>query len=229
VFRVHATIQREQSELASHPFLQRLDRGPARVEHARQITADLTFWVMTFQDVLRMNLARFEEPPLAQIARHHLEEDAGHEVWFWRDARRLSALQPPEWYFGPEHAPTREVSLEILGEVFRARTDGARLALILALEGAGAEFFCRVVAYFERAGASEGLWYFADAHRRVEQSHSLFDADADAAIERIALSDAVLDESLGVVRRVFHNFQRLSGVLETRLARGQGAPAQRVG
>jgi hypothetical protein len=229
VFRVQATIRSEQHELAGHPFLQRLERGPAGAEHARRIAADLTFWVMTFQDVLRMNLARVQQPLLAQIAQHHLEEDAGHEVWFWRDAQRLSAVHPPEWYFGPEHAPTREVSLEILGEVFRACSDGARLALILALEGAGAEFFGRVVAYFERAGVSDGLMYFADAHRQVEQSHSVFDVQAESRIDRVELSDAVLGESLGVVRRVFQSFHRLSSVLEKHLWVAERDAEQRAG
>jgi hypothetical protein len=228
VFRVQANIGRQQSELARHPFLQRLERGPARAEHARQIATDLTFWVMMFQDVLRMNRARIADPSLAQIAQQHLDEDAGHDTYFWQDIRKLSALRAAEWYFGPEHAPTRDVSLEILGEVFLARSDGTRLALILALEGAGAEFFSRVVAYFERAGVSDGLWYFADAHRHVEQSHSVFD-DAVEPIHAIALSEGTLEESLGMVRRVFDNFHRLSAVLERQLAGGEGAPERRAG
>jgi hypothetical protein len=228
VFRVQSIVGSQQSELARHPFLQRLEKSSARAEHARQIAADLTFWIMIFQDVLRMNRARVEDPSLAEIAQHHLEEDAGHDTYFWQDVRQLSAVRDPEWYFGPEHAATREVSLDILGEVFRARSDGARLALILALEGAGAEFFSRVVAYFERAGVSDGLWYFAAAHRRIEQSHSVFDEAAEP-LDRLALSGSDLEESLGVVLRVFQNFHRLSGALELRIAGGEGASERRTG
>jgi hypothetical protein len=227
VLRVQANIGSQQSALARHPFLQRLEKGLARAEHARKIAAQLTFWVMIFQDVLRMNRARIEDPALAQIAQQHLDEDAGHDTYFWQDIRQLSALRTPDWYFGPEHAPTRAVSLDILGEVFRASSDGARLTLILALEGAGAEFFSRVVRYFQRAGVSDGLWYFAEAHRNVEESHSVFD-EAVEPIDAIALSEGAAEESLGVVRRVFDNFHRLSGALERHLA-GEGIAEQRTG
>jgi hypothetical protein len=228
LLRVQADIRSQQAALAKHPFLQRLDNGAAQAAHARQIAADLTFWVMIFQDVLRINRARVEDPAFAQIAQHHLEEDAGHDDYFWQDIRQLSALRSPEWYFGPEHAVTREVSLDILGEVFRARSDGARLALILALEGAADEFFSRVVVYFERAGVSGGLWFFGNAHRHVEQSHSAFD-EGVASIDAILLSDSALEESRAVVRSVFENFQRLSGELERRLVSGEGASQRRTG
>jgi hypothetical protein len=221
VLRVQANIARQQSALAGHPFLQRLESGAAHADHARQIATDLTFWIMIFQDVLRINHARVEDPSLAQIAQHHLDEDAGHDEYFWQDVRRLSALRPPDWYFGPEHAATRHVSLDILGEVFLARSDGARLSLILALEGAAAEFFRRVVVYFERAGVSDGLWFFGNGHRHVEQSHSAFDETA-APMTAVLLSGDALEESLGVVRRVFANFHRLSTALEERLVGGAG-------
>jgi cytokinin dehydrogenase len=197
--------------------MRRLESGAARAEDAQQIASDLTFWVMTFQDVLRSNRKRVQSPALQDVAQHHLHEDSGHEQWFWQDAKALSALRSAEWYFGPEHAEVREVSLEIASEVFRAESDEARITLILALEAAGEVFFPRVVAYFQRAVVGVELHYFAQTHREVERNHAVFEHETQDLLQALQVQEPQIEALCQVVSRVFATFERLSRFLEAHL------------
>ncbi len=226
---VQGSIKEHQLRLSQNDFLRRLESGVASIEIGQQFAADMTFWVMTFQDILRLNRERVQRPALREIAEQHLQEDAGHEKWFWHDAKALSVLQSPEWYFGKESARVRELSLELASEVFRAEHDETRVTLILALEATGEVFFPRVVNYFERCNWGDQLKYFAQTHREVERDHEVFESKTHELLSQVTLSAEQTKEANAVVRRVFTAFEGLGSFLEKRICDKLGSqPESRV-
>lgn len=217
VRRVKEAIAERQKEVSELPFLRRLEGGPATGPGATLVCRELTFWVMTFQDVLRINAAKVIDPEMQRIAEEHLKEDRGHEQWFWHDAERLGALQPPSWVFGPEHEATRDIGFEVMSEVFRTENDVQRIALVLALEGTGHVFFPRVISFFGRAGVGAGLKYFAASHLEVERDHDVFVGQSTERIDTLVLSAADAARGVAVVDRVFGVFARFSAALEAML------------
>jgi len=214
---IQRSIKKHQLRLSQVPFLRRLESGEATMEDGRQFAADLTFWVMTFQDILRLNRSRMRQSTLSEIVEQHLREDSGHEKWFWHDVRALSVLRSAEWYFGEECARVRELSLELASEVFRSEHDELRVALILSLEATGEEFFPRVVSYFERCNLGHDLKYFAQTHREVERNHEVFETKTHEALARLQLDAERRAEALGLVTRVFAAFEELASFLEQRI------------
>lgn len=218
MIHVEQAIDTAQQGLAQEPFLQRLATRTGTREHCRILAAQLTFWAMTFQDVIRLNAQKTTSPRLAPLVRQHYTEDRGHDAWFWADAERLGAVQPPAWYFGASHAAVRDLSHALMSEVFMAHSDEERLALVLALEGGAEVFFPRVVGYFERSVGSQGLVYFADAHRQVDSNHDLFQAHSEDALAALSLPVPVRERAVAAVSRVFEQFVHLAHHLEEQLA-----------
>src|SRR6478735_2665647 len=164
---VEAYVAKKQAEFSRHAFFadQQLDSGLWGV---LSFAPDLTFWVMAFQDILRLNAARTQDPQLRKIVRHHMAEDAGHERWFLDD---LAAMQMPvpdvRWLFSKRHSPTRDAAYQLLSEVYRTNDDRMRLVLITTLESAGHVFFGRISEIVEKAGWTKALKYFSFSHLEV--------------------------------------------------------------
>src|SRR4029079_13090631 len=137
---VEAHVAKRQAEFSKQDFLadERLGGGVGGV---LSFAPDLTFWVMAFQDILRLNASLTRDPQMRKIVRHHRAEDAGHERWFLDD---LAAMQIPapdvRWLFGDRHAPTRDAAYALVTEVYRATDDRLRLVLVKTLESAGHVF-----------------------------------------------------------------------------------------
>src|SRR5690606_38185151 len=127
--------------------------------------------VFAFQDMLRLNHERMQDPALRKIARQHRSEDAGHEVWFLSDMRKLGVERDIAWLFSEDHRGTRDPSLQLIAEVLGAVDDRQRLAIPLVLEAGGHAFFSRVFGFFERCGVTQKLEYFAETHWEVEMGH----------------------------------------------------------
>lgn len=81
---VQAYIDSKQHEFMNHPFFNILEELNS-IEEISYFVPELTFWAMTFQDILRINEERVTDPYLKKVARHHRLEDAGHEKWFLSD------------------------------------------------------------------------------------------------------------------------------------------------
>ena len=105
-----------------------------------------------------------------------------------------------------------------MSDVLRATDDRSRLAVLLSLEAAGAEFFGRVISYLERLGRSEDLRYFARPHQRVEQNHSVFEEEEQRKLWSTALPEHVYDEVLQAVDRTFENMTRLATALDAAMS-----------
>ncbi|MDB4974975.1 MAG: hypothetical protein JWN48_3316 [Myxococcaceae bacterium] len=212
---VQEIIERENRALSRHPFLERV--ACASLPEVRVMAEGLTFWVLCFQDVLRLGAKLIKEPRLAALARTHAEEDHGHEQWFLQDVQRLGAGRDLSWVFSAEHMRVRDISYALVSEVLAARDDRARLAVLLSLDAIGGLFFGLVVRRLEQLGHDQGLRYFARSHQEVEESHDIFDGSAHAQLVSVEVSAETLVEVSAAVRRTFAALRTLADDLEGRM------------
>ena len=117
---IEAHIREHQARFSGHRFFSHL-KGKTSVQQAMGFAPDLSFWVLTFQNVLRLNETRVESDELRRLARAHRIEDAGHDRWFLED---LAALRSPRgcnaaFLFSRKHVTTRDAAYDILGEVLQ--------------------------------------------------------------------------------------------------------------
>ncbi len=217
---VQDEILRQQQRFAQQPFFRRLEQeGP--MEHALAFVPGLTFFVMAFQDMLRINEVRVSDPALLRIARHHRLEDQGHEQWFLRDMAKLGTERDIRWLFGPEHAATRDASYALLSEVIRANDDRLRIVLLLVLEATGEVFFSRIPGYIERAGyrGAAQLEYFSRSHHETEKNHILFEREMHASLIAVELPSEIRTDALALVERSFTAMRSMVDELEARIVR----------
>jgi DMATS type aromatic prenyltransferase len=217
---VQQRVAARQAELGRHPFIQRL-AGAAPVE-TEALARGLTFFVMAFQDVLRLCARLVTDERLQPLARTHASEDAGHEQWFLHDLRCLGVEASLAFVFSAAHQVPREVGYALVAEVMRASDDSQRLAVVMALEAAGHAFFAPAVVQFERRRPGAQLRYFARQHQQVEQDHELFEAGVQQLLASVALTPEALARAQATVDRAFTHMRRLADDL---LARIEPAPA----
>jgi DMATS type aromatic prenyltransferase len=215
-------IQILASRLAEHPFLQRLE-GFGTLDDIRVAAYRLTFFVMCFQDVLRLVSEKMSDEGLASIARTHELEDKGHDHWFLHDLRRFGVAVDVESLFGPHHQDARDISYELTAEVLRAQSDWSRLAVVLSLEAMGSEFFGRIVGFLQRIDSGDGLKYFARGHVTVEQAHDLLRSDKRAPFLAASLSPRDRTAAIETALRVFGAMTRFADSLNDAMARRRTA------
>ncbi len=206
-------IATKQAEFARHGFFARLESS-LPLQHALGFAPDLTFWVMVFQDILRLNERFTTDPELRRIVKHHRVEDAGHEQWFLDDLVVMGAgQQDVRGLFGKRHAPTRDAAHALMAEVFRASDDRLRLVLLMTLESAGHVFFERVAKVVDSAGQTSALKYFSFSHLEVEKNHEVFERQIAAKIDAMVLepelrrqAEALVDRCYAAFRGMFESF-----------------------
>ena len=204
----HVIDERRQS-FAAHAFLSGLE-GPASIEHFERFAPRVAFFVMCFQDVLRLVHARSTLPAIKAMARVHALEDKGHDNWYLNDLQRLGVSVSVPWLFSEHHELTRDVAFTQISHVLSAKHDETRLAVALSLEAIGSECFGRAIGLLERLGKSEGLEYFARKHQAIEQGHQVFEQDAQAQLAAIAVS---ADAELEVLEAITSTFEGMSALL----------------
>lgn len=200
---VRTHIDKRQAEFAATKFFEEL-------EEDRWSTSSLTFvrklafFVMAFQDILRINEANVQTPKLRTIARHHRIEDRGHDIWFLKDLYKIDGTIPDTAeLFSPLHLATRNAVYQLMTEVFRATDDRVRIVLLLVLEATGHIFFKRVVKYLESINDDRDLRYFGRAHLNVELNHALFEEQMDSWLDEIEMSEADCAEAIATADRCF--------------------------
>jgi hypothetical protein len=220
--RVEAYIAKRQQEFRSHAFFAE-ERLSADLRGGLSFAADLTFWVMTFQDILRLNATLTRDPKIRRIVRHHRAEDAGHERWFLDDLAQMQVPAPDvRWLFGERHAPTRDAAFALMSEVHRATDDRLRLVLVHTLESAGHVFFGSVAAAVERAGWTKALKYFSFSHLEVEKNHQVFEDEIARTVSAIKLDAETRAEAKQLVDRCYAAFGSMFDAITSRESRQQG-------
>ena len=85
--RVLDHIEGLTRSLACLEYFQLLQR-PGTLSDVEIMGQGLSFFVLSFQDMLRLNAALVTDPRLADIANEQRRDDAGHDVWFLDDLRQ---------------------------------------------------------------------------------------------------------------------------------------------
>jgi hypothetical protein len=213
---VQAYIADKQMSFSLHPFFAHLQRNDS-LREVLPFISNMSFWAMSFQDVLRINESKVQDPQMRKIARHHRAEDSGHDKWFLNDVLKIEGSNPDvRALFSSQHAATRDATYALMAEVFQARTDAERILLLLALESTGHIFFEAIASYFERMGVQQSLQYFARHHIEVEKSHEVFEQQMNAYLATVELSEAERASACALVDRIyaafiamFDNFERI--------------------
>lgn len=203
-------IEQHREALSSHPFLTYLRSESGTLEDVQCITGRIAFFVMCFQDVLRLVHSTTADPLLKRLAKVHQSEDSGHDNWYLHDLERFGISLGLRDLFSARTALTRDVAYTQISDVLRATDDCSRLGVVLALEAAGREFFQGIIEFIERQQRIAGLLYFARRHQRIEQNHDMFTGDAQDELEAIMVSADALTEILAVVARTFETMTRLA-------------------
>jgi hypothetical protein len=211
-------LEFKQAQFGLHPFLRRLDRN----EPLRQVlpfASYLTFWVMVFQDILRLNDRRVGDPALKKMSRHHRAGDAGHDRWFLADLVKIEGSYPDvREVFSASHASTRDTAYSLMSEVYVAQSDAERVVLLLSVEYTAHVFFEKIASYFERQGVMVALQYFARHHIEVEKQHSLFEEQMTRQLREMVLEPQVKERCLQLVDRAFLAFNQMLDGLERRVS-----------
>lgn len=206
--RVLEHIAKQRSDFANHPFLVHL-RGPGSVEQARAVVPRVAFFVLGFQDVLRLAYQRSTDPKIRSISKTHWDEDAGHDDWYLHDLEQFGLSLDVRWLFSPEHQVTRDVSFTQLATVISAKDDSVRVSAIMALEATGAECFAAMIDFLERVGYRAPLRYFARSHQHVEAAHEVFAEDDPGGLETIVVPEAALEDAIEAADSIFSSMARM--------------------
>ena len=210
---VEAHIGKRQAAFAKHEFFSD-DRLAAGGGAGLSFAPELTFWVMAFQDVLRLNASLTKEPALRKIVRHHRAEDAGHDCWFLDDLAAMKLPAPDvRSLFGERHTATRDSTYMLVSECYRATDDRMRLVLVKTLESAGHIFFGKVAAAVEKAGWTKLLKYFSFSHLEVEKSHEVFEAEISKTVSAMRLEPKARAEAKALVDRRYLAFTTMFDAL----------------
>lgn len=205
-------IERKQKEFMRHPFFDLLERLD-RLEDVAGFVPNMTFWVMGFQDILRLNEERVFDPFLRKVARHHRLEDAGHEQWFLHDKAYICGSDSPDgdagWLFGKENQGARDLVYALLAEVYKSEDELLNIVLLVVMESTGHVFFDKIVKQMKKIGEDENLLYFSSSHLMVEQGHALFEAEMKRGLETRPVSAEVLRDALALVDRCYGAFVKL--------------------
>lgn len=209
---VQAHIDSKQKEFAHHRFFDVL-RQMKSLKELGYFVPELTFWVMTFQDILRLNEERVADPYLRKIAHHHRLEDAGHEQWFLHDrayvSNKTSDDEDIRWLFGKETRSMRDPAYAILSEVYKSDNEWLNIALLFAVESSGHVFFERVAEQVEKTGEECKLKYFARSHLDAELAHALFDEEMERGLYATPLPAKIRHDAIQLVDRCYDAFDKM--------------------
>ncbi len=218
--RVLELIEECKRSYARHAFSVCLE-GTGDVEDARAFVPGMTFFVLTLQDLLRINAANVQAPFLAEVAtRHHLE-DSGHEAWFLHDMRLLGEERDLAWVFGPDQRIARDLSYALIGEIYRATDDRVRVALAIAIEATGEVIVSRAYHFIADGAANATMQYFSIRHNEMKLDRDMLGADRSRGLANTQLPSSVYEECAAMVERVFAALTQMTEDLHGRILKSR--------
>lgn len=202
-------------ELVAHPFFTEMKPHP-ELARALAFAEVLAPWVMTFQDLTRINASRAEDPEIRRTLEQHAREDRGHQEWFLEDLDLIfgERVRDVRWLYAPELDVTREESLAIASEVFHIDDDRLRVIFVEALEAAAGAFVERVYRQSRESGDRGVLKYFGQIHAEAESGHEMFE---DESRDEEVLPEEIRAQALPLVARIFGAFSRMADVAHARM------------
>jgi len=214
--RIQRQVDFAAHELLDHPFLRRLDRSSS-LHDVRLVAENLSFFVMSFQDMLRLVADYARDPRFSALAREHYLEDAGHEQWFLDDASKLGLDIDARLLFSAPMQAVRDATFELIAMVRDAYDDASRLALVFVLEATGQLFFERVIGILDRVEAAPQLTYFGRHHQQVEQSHAVSGDALQDYLRTLDLSPVSVAHAEAMVERAVEQIRKLADAVIERV------------
>ncbi len=216
---VQLYIETKQNEFSKHPFFHILQKLNS-LEEINYFVPELTFWAMTFQDILRINEERVKDPYLKKVARHHRLEDAGHEKWFLSDKKYISQSDDRRdnddiaWLYSKDSQLIRDAAYAIMSEIFKLEDESLNVVLLLTIESTGHVFFKNVVKQVKKTGEDKNLKYFSSSHLEVELAHSLFEEEMERKLFERKLPISQRRQAIKMIDRCYDAFnQMLDGLV----------------
>ncbi|BAT53711.1 unknown protein [Nostoc sp. NIES-3756] len=201
-------LKAKQTTLKNNQLFHKLDSGQYNLKEFALLAHNISFWVMSFQDLLRINLSQMTDKEYYQIVRQHLLEDVGHEKWFLDDLKAMDLEQPNlQVLYSKPHAAVRDATFSLMSEVFQANYDYERIIIILTLESAGHIFFENVTNFVEKHNYHHELKYFSNHHLGLEKSHELFEEEIQAYLNNFQLNYEESNKLLNMIDRIFKAFE----------------------
>jgi hypothetical protein len=111
--------------------------------------------------------------------------------------------------FSADLRQARDTIYTQVSDVIRSTDDRSRVAVVLALEAAGAEYFEAMIGFLERLGMGNHLRYFARSHQQVEQAHEVFETEKTAQLAALSITQTAFEEATAVVDRTFETMDNL--------------------
>lgn len=216
--QICADIARYGKTFAQHPFFTRL-QDHLTVTDLQTLARSLTFFILAFQDMLRLTAEQMQDPGLRQIAMQHRREDAGHDQWFLQDLSTLGITTDVVWLFSDDHRVTRDTAWRILAEICHAASDVTRLTINMVLEEAF-QVFISHDALFECAGLARPLAYFSRQHREVELHHHMHEDAAQAQLHAFVLTAPQRAQALLAMERTYAAITSMFDDIHRRLTAG---------
>jgi hypothetical protein len=228
-------ITQSQELFLKHEFFSCLQEIEAEVVF-KTFEKHLSFWVVSFQDLLGLVSSRIEDPDLKKIALHHLYEDRGHHIWFIDDLKKQGLLRTDEFasgVFNQCSLVSRNYAYQIISEIYRNKEEALLVALLLTVENPGHVFFEEMSHYTRRKGLDKKLKYFTSFHLDVEKSHAVFESEMQENLQARELETVTYQEGVAMVDRVnkvfvdYFNFLSLQMKNQTLSQKAKGnAPSQ---
>lgn len=210
-------IAKRQQAFAQHPFFEDLKQDRP-VEQILAFAPRLAFWVMTFQDVLRLNAHFITDANLKRLALQHRSEEVGHDRWFFEDIQELTGKQlSVSSVFGRAHTATRDATYALISEVYRPVDDRLRIVLVLTMEATSHVFFGRTSILVSAKGCGQRLRYFSDFHVQVEQQHEVFEEEMERRLRSMELPEELRTQAFALVDRAYAAFDLMLQGLRTEI------------
>lgn len=209
---LQSVIEYRQKDLESKPLFNTFDRS-SQIEDLQAIAPHFYFFVLAFQDMLRLTHEKICAPTLKEIALNFVQEDAGHEEWYLFDVEQLGCTRDVRWLFGNVHQPVRDFAYELTSYLFNISDDRVRIVFPLVLEATGVAFFKSIVGLVRRSGYDESLRYFGSCHQKAEMSHNMY-KDGKEALDDIEFDENAYREALALIHQCFNCFEGFADYLE---------------
>lgn len=200
-------IKVKQVEFARCPFFNHI-RKRLPLQQTMGFAPFGAFWVMAFQDMLRLNEMLTKDPKLKEFAHHHMDEDSGHEKWFLEDLRVIFDTEELtiDWLFGPSNAWIRDCTYKLMAELVKAESDQLRTVVLLALESTSQTFSSEITSYIYDMGYADKLKYFSKTHNDAENSHAMYEEEGEKQLHAIKFTPPEKEKAIALVDYIYAIF-----------------------
>jgi hypothetical protein len=197
-------IKTKQGEFAQGPLFNHI-RKRLPLQQTMGFAPYGAFWVMTFQDILRLNEILTKDPKLHEFAHHHRQEDSGHERWFLEDLEVMFDTEKLTigWLYGPSCSAIRDGSYTIMAELIKAESDQQRIVLLLTLESTSQVFSKEITSYIYHMGYAEKLKYFSKTHFNAENEHAMYEEEGEQQLHAIKFTPQEREKAIALVDYIY--------------------------